>query len=31
MRRRIGADEDEPHVEDVFGLARERNLPIEEV
>lgn len=31
MRRRIGADEDEPHTEDVFGLARARNLPLEEV
>jgi hypothetical protein len=31
MRRRIGADEDEPHVEDAYALAADQNLPILEV
>ena len=31
MRRRIGSDEDEPHVEDVFGLVEEHGLPLVEV
>ena len=31
MRRRIASDEDEPHVEDVFGLAAEHGLPLVEV
>lgn len=31
MRRRIGADEDEPHVEDVFALAAAAGLPLVEV
>ena len=31
MRRRVGSDEDEPHVEDVFGLAEAHGLPLVEV
>ena len=31
MRRRIGGDEDEPHVEDVYGVAEAQNLPLVEV
>jgi hypothetical protein len=31
MRRRVGADEDAPHIEDVYALAAAQDLPIIEV